>query len=248
MRPSRDAALRHCEIPGIGLGACSAFVFARGTEYASHRFGREPASEQESGLAGTLGERLGLRAEAASPDRARALELGLLERRGVRLHQRLIESVRAQFVADRRRAVALGAPMDQRFGEALVGEQSCRDELIEHGLELLGALGMSRELARQFGAAMLAPRKKPQCACLQRYATPGAARAGVAGAACAVLAGTAACPLARRLQAAASSGAAPRAATPKCARTLFSISSDISGCSRRNSRALSLPWPMRSPP
>jgi hypothetical protein len=28
---------------------------------------------------------------------------------------------------------------------------------------------------------------------------------------------------------------------------LFSISSAISGCSRRNSRALSLPWPMRSP-
>src|SRR5262245_41151558 len=35
--------------------------------------------------------------------------------------------------------------------------------------------------------------------------------------------------------------------TPTAARTLFSISAASSGCSMRNSRALSLPWPIFSP-
>ena len=39
----------------------------------------------------------------------------------------------------------------------------------------------------------------------------------------------------------------PRTATPLFSRIRFSISSAISGCARKNSRALSLPWPMRSP-
>ena len=40
---------------------------------------------------------------------------------------------------------------------------------------------------------------------------------------------------------------APGTGTPTAARILASISSDISACSRRNSRVLSLPWPIFSP-
>src|SRR5690606_876875 len=209
-------------------------------EHAAHGFGGEPSGEQEAGLASALGERDGCRAEAALPDRAGTLELGSLERGGVRLHQRFVEPVRAHFVADRRSAVALGAPMHQRFGETLVRQQPRRGEFVEQGLDLLGAFGMGGELAAELGATVLAPREQAQRARLQRDADLRAVGGPVARAAAETVT--------RRLQAAASSGAAPRAATPKCARTLFSISSDSSGCSRRYSRALSLPWPMRSPP
>ena len=73
------------------------------------------------------------------------------------------------------------------------------------------------ELADQFGAGMLAAGEHSQ-----RFPFQAVAQASAATAACC-------------------------SATPTAARTLFSISRAISGCSLRYSRALSLPWPMRSP-
>lgn len=160
----------------------------RGTEHATHRLGGEPAREQEAGLASALGRRPGHRLEAAAPDRAGALEFGALELRDVRLHQRFVEPVRAHFVPDRGHAEALGAPMHERLGEALVRQQPRRDQRVEQLIELRGAFGVRGKLAGQLGAAVLAPREQAQRARLQRRA---------AG-----------------FQAAASSGAAPRAATP----------------------------------
>ena len=76
---------------------------------------------------------------------------------------------------------------------------------------------VGREFLGQFGAGMLASGEH-----FQRPAFQRAAQASAATAACC-------------------------SATPTSARILFSISRAISGCSLRYSRALSLPWPMRSP-
>src|SRR5690606_19538497 len=110
---------------------------------------------------------------------------------------------------DGRGTVAFGAAMDQRVGEALVRQQPCRDELVEQGLDLLGGLGMRRQFAREFGSAVLAPRQQAKRACLQRQGT-----LGTPGAAAAFAGASASSPAAWHFQAAASSGAAPRAATP----------------------------------
>lgn len=197
MHPRRDAATRHTGIGGIGCGSGlgadqlsggSTFVVAYRAEHAAHRLGREPAGEQEAGVARAIGRRLGRRLEATLPDRTRALELGTLERGNVHLHQRFVEPVRAHFVADRGHAEAFGAPMHERLGEALVRQQARRGQIVEQRLELRGAFGVRSELAGQLGAAVFAPREQAQRTRLQRRA---------AG-----------------FQAAASSGAAPRPATP----------------------------------
>ena len=106
----------------------------------------------------------------------------------MRLHQRFVEPVRTHFVPDRSHAKSFGAPMHERLGEALVRQQPRRSQFVEQRLELRGAIGVRGELAGQLGATVLAPREQAQRARLQRRA---------AG-----------------FQAAASSGAAPRAATP----------------------------------
>lgn len=106
----------------------------------------------------------------------------------MRLHQRFVESVHAHFVTDRGGAEAFGAPMHERFGEALVREQPRRSQFLEQRAELCGVVGMRGKFAGQLGAAVFAPCEQAQRACLQRRVV--------------------------RFQAAASSGVAPRAATP----------------------------------
>ena len=114
------------------------------------------------------------------------------------------------------------------------------------------------QLAPQLNAAVLAPCQPLQCTGFDRErerwhaAAEGVADAPRPGPTLARRSTDAARlgPPPTRDQPAAAAPLAKAAAcngTPKASRTLFSISSAISGFSRKNSRALSLPWPIFSP-
>ena len=146
----------------------------------------------------------------------------------------------------------------RRFGKACVREEAIRLEPVEERIDFGGDGGfvaacfvriridtarsgpigsaaacMANQLSTQLDAALVALREQLQSARLER-----ALRLHVA----------AAQSLTTFSLAGASSSAAPgRSGMPTAARTLFSISIARSGFSFRNSRALSLPWPIFSP-
>lgn len=164
----------------------------------------EPPGGQKAHLTQTLC-RIGWRLpEALEPDRTRPVELTRtkdLERRG-----RLVGgyAMLGEFLAKARDTEALATPMDQRLGEALVGEQAPRLESIEECLDLFGRRLVLLQATAQIRPAVLAASKPAERTCFQGEAhaigRPDA-------------------------QAAASPPAAgPRGTTPKCSRTRFSIS------------------------
>ena len=146
------------------------------------------------------------------------------------------------------------ARMDARFDEALVATGSGwpRASRAAHrprrgrgsaprrrprrvGLRRVARAAWRSSLRRSSSAALLALRQQLQRARLQR-----AARACAASVAASVLDDL---QLGRRF----GLGAPGSSGMPIASRTLFSISTARSGFSRRNSRALSLPWPIFSP-
>src|SRR5690606_13593270 len=175
----------------------------------------------------------GRRAEPFVPDLAGSVHFGFAQ--GIcRLgHHTFRQAVLTQLLQHTPRAQLGGAAMNQTFGEALLREPVTRLEFVEQGFKLGGIFTMRRQLARQFGARVFAAREQPDGAGLEgqrapRHATPyspsGAGALGAAGAATLCM-----------------------GAMPSFSRTRFSISRAISGFSRRYSRTLSLPCPMRVP-
>src|SRR2546430_94165 len=101
-------------------------------------------------------------------------------------------------------------------------------------LPLAGRIAQQLEYGRQREPATLQEAYLPRLlAIVRRCAAEAALGPGYAG--CSSARGS---PRARN---------APGTGTPTAARILASSSAAVSGCSRRNSRALSLPWPIFSP-
>src|SRR2546425_256807 len=115
-------------------------------------------------------------------------------------------------------------PDDARFGVALVGEQLVPRQVLEQCFEIVVGPGVLPELPRELGAAVLTPREQPQGPLAQAGLAPH-----------------------RPFYTSAVTGAdASGFLTPSFSRIFASISPASSGFSFRKSRALSLPWPMRS--
>jgi hypothetical protein len=107
-----------------------------------------------------------------------------------------------------------------RLGIAVVGKELAADEIVEQRGDLAGVVGVRRELASELGAGVFCRARSADRALTQREG------------------------LLRSRSAAA--GERMHEATPAFSRIFASISAASSGCSFRYSRALSLPWPMRS--
>src|SRR5882672_8186977 len=124
------------------------------------------------------------------------------------------------FARNARRAVLARQRMGARFRVTLVGEEFPPQQLFQQRLEIILRTSVRRELAAQLCAAVLPPREQAQG------------------------------PLAKRgllLHTSAITGASTSGLlTPSFSRIFASISAASSGFSLRKSRALSLPWPMRS--
>src|SRR6267154_3774643 len=121
---------------------------------------------------------------------------------------------------DARRAVLARQRMGARLRVAFVRQEPAPRQVFEQRLEIVLGSRMRGELAAKLGPAVLAPREQPQG------------------------------PLAKRgllLHTSAITGASTSGLlTPSFSRIFASISAASSGFSLRKSRALSLPWPMRS--
>jgi hypothetical protein len=174
-------------------------------------------------LAGPLGQIGGRRPEAALPGLPGEFGLG-----APKLGQRVgadfaAKPVLGELLRQTAHAVARATTTHQAFDEALIAQQAFLGQPLEERLERVGIGRVWRKFAGELGTAVLTTREmrqrpRPQ---RERRAGPPAGQAA--------------------------SSAPPRWLTPKCSRTLFSISRASSGCSRRYSRALSLPCPTRSP-
>jgi len=234
----------HGVIAGKGAVACD--------DLADHVAGKAAAG-QETRLAREFGPRLGRGTETPLPDGAGAGQFrsGQWPQRGA--NQVFGKATLAQVVADAGRAEARGALPREPGGKTLVGQQAARLELIERALNVLGIFaGVQQALqaALQFDTAVVAPRQKRD-GTLQQAGRLGSSALGR----CRRVAGKPGLPPDHDTLAAAPDVAAGadspvpalRVATPTFSRILFSISSAMGRLARRNSRTLSLPWPMRSP-
>ena len=211
---------------GVGVGV-DIGVISDTPQHAADGVGREPSGHQEPLLPGALGRISRRAAETPAPQLAGALQL----RRGHvpqgLVDDGVIDPAGPQVHRQTPRAVAGGPGVNHRFRGACIVEQTLALEVVEQGLDLLtvgtavarlGESRLARELARQLDAGVFAPRQVAQ-------------RAG----------------LEREFGYSLAPPSATASGTPMASRTLFSISRASSGFSRRNSRALSLPWPIFSP-
>lgn len=168
-----------------------------------HLMGETPSS-QKSHLTEALC-RIGRRLpETLEPDCARPVELARAQH--IERRSRLISgyAMLDELLADTRDTKALATAMDQRLGEALVGEQAPRLESIEECLDLFGRRLVLLQAATQIRPTVLAAGKPAE-----RTSFEGEAHANGRP----------------DPQAAASPPVAgPRGTTPKCSRTRFSIS------------------------
>ena len=200
-------------------------------QHPGHDLAAEPALHQEAPLARPLGGVFGRCAEAPAPDLAGTCQLGAAQLGHRGTDEIVVELVLFQFLSDARIAQAGTTPTHQGFDKALRRQEALRLEGVEQRRQRLRALGMRRQLARELHAGVLARGQCLQGPGLQREAAEGhAGRGGRPYSA----AGVASSPVGSRL-------------TPRDSRMRFSISWARSGFSRRNSRALSLPWPIFSP-
>src|SRR6266446_519429 len=197
-----------------------ASVFVGAGDHGADRVKGKAARLEKAHLPRSLLARFGSGPELPAPDFARALELG--DARGFRrlVGQVLVEAPRTQLVRDARRAELARKSVNARFRVALVGEEFPSRQVVEQRLEIVLVPNVPRELVRQLGAAVLPPRKQPQGPLAQRrllFHTSAVTGVDASG-----------------------------FLTPSFSRIFASISAASSGFSLRNSRALSLPWPMRS--
>ena len=128
---------------------------------------------------------------------------------------------RAQFLGQPRVAIARAARRHAHLHVARVGKQAARREVVEQRVEFCGRFGVGRQLLRQLRAGVLAPGQQPQRPLAQRRVHRTGYSAALRGCG---------------------------EGTFTAARIFASISSAICGLALRNSRALSLPWPIFSPP
>ena len=172
--------------------------------------------------------------EFARPDLARPLDLAGLQ--GLRSLGIERNAMLSEFLLDAQVAMARSADMDARFGKALLRQVVVGFQPVEHfgdpghrvadvvARHVLARHGQGprvrQQLALHLRTTVLALREPLQRARLQR---------------------------ARRGRFHSEASAPGSSGMPTASRTLFSISWAISGFSFRNSRALSLPWPIFSP-
>src|SRR5205823_5475030 len=180
-----------------------------------------PSRLKKAHLLGALLAGLRRDPEFSEPDFACAIDFGRARGPGCLLGKLLIEALRAQLVRDARRSILARKSVGARFRVALVGQEPALRQVFEQGFEVLLRTRVRPELPRQLGSAVLAPREKPQGPLAQRrplfFHTSAVTGANASG----VL-------------------------MPSFSRIFASISAASSGFSFRKSRALSLPWPMRS--
>src|SRR5207249_990040 len=127
---------------------------------------------------------------------------------------------RAQLVRDTRRTVLSRQRMRARLRVALVGQELASRKIFQQLFEILPRMGVRAEFPGKLRAAVLAPREQPQGALAQRrllFHTSAVTGANASG-----------------------------LLMPSFSRIFASISAASSRFSFRKSRALSLPWPMRS--
>ena len=202
----------------------------RACQHPAYHFPIEAPSRQEAGLLAALC-RIGRQgAELAAPHLAGALALPWTCRPATASATSLgIQPLGLQFLADAHRAELGAAPVKHRLDHALVVDEALGLQVIQNPAELAGLFLMRRELALQLAARMLAAAEQAQGPPLE---------------------GELAWPRYFDFAAGASASASTSAGSsgmPSDSRTLFSISRASSGFSRRNSRALSRPWPIFSP-
>ena len=208
---------------------CLGEIVVQAPDDAADDVGREAAARQEAGLPGAFRGVLGRVAEAAAPDVVGALKFGALDagQRGGGFFRR--HPAGAQGLAQFQAAESPRLGRDQCLGRALLAEQALFGEFVECAGDAVGGevfrrvLDVARQLTLELGAGVFALRQVAQRPPLDRPCGQGAYSAELA----------------------AEGGATGR--MPRDSRTLFSISRAISGFSRRNSRALSFPWPIFSP-
>ena len=217
-----------------------------------HHLGREAARGQKARLARPPGGIGRARCRTCAPHRARARQFGdsqALRPLGRRARTMLCQLLLDAQVADsargargratRRSARRSGSagPPASRAALRPRSRRSARDASRPRQRALVGPVdvrarrAMPQQLAPQLGAAVLALRQPLQRARLQRQRA--ACRASSS--------------LGRRRAGRSALRPPGSSGMPIDSRTLFSISSASSGFSRRNSRALSLPWPIFSP-
>ena len=134
-------------------------------------------------------------------------------------------------MANARIAEALRAVASYSTREALIRQKAIAAQFVQHAGDFVRISILSditREFARKLGAAVVAPSQQSNRPAQQALDDVLPLRSAF-------------------VRDHSTVTAIPRTATPLFSRIRFSISSAISGCARRNSRALSLPWPMRSP-
>ena len=206
------------------VGSLPSLAKAYAPEHRRHCLGTKAASHEKAVLPCPLGEIGGRTPEAPLPGLPGEVGLGtpqLRQRFGTEL---TAEPVLGEFLLKASHAIPRPTTTHQTFDEPLVAQQALLDQPIEQRLERIGFGRVGGQLAGEFETAVLASREMAQRPRPQRERVSGGPPADQAA-----------------------SSAPPRWLTPKCSRTLFSISRASSGCSRRYSRALSLPWPTRSP-
>ena len=200
----------------------------RRPERRSYLFRGESAPFQEAGLASPFpvvdGRRI---AEAPATRLRRAFRpvRVVLSDRFPRRH--VADATPAKLFANARGALAAtAARANELLGEPLLAQQPLRFECIEHAFDPVRPGAARGELGRELAARMLTAREQPEGSLAKLRISLGG-QASTASAASS----------AERLR-----GGRSRF------RNAVSIAIAMSWCSLRNSRTLSLPWPIRSPP
>ena len=223
-------------------------------QHALRHVGTKAARQQKAHLSCPFARICRRRAKATLPDLQGAGQLGVAGTLQCRVDEVGRQGTRLQGLAQAAVAETGRLGVHQGVGGSRVAQQAALFELIEDSLylhsplraklghvghvDLHGAVGMAVGAAGTFGrgppqvgARQLADELGPQFRATVFTLRQQAQRAG----------------LDRRRFYSAAPASAPSAGMPTDSRTLFSISRARSGFSRRNSRALSLPWPIFSP-
>ena len=218
----RDAAYAsgNARAPGSPPGG-------RRSERRAYLFRRESASFEEARLTGPFpvvgGRRLAetpgaLTGRPLGPERRRPVQ-GLPGRRGA-------DAASAQLLANAPRAVATTEPRaDVLLGEPLLAQKPLRLQCVEHPLDRRGIAASYHELGRKLATCVLAAREQ-----LER---PRPKLRFV---------------LAGQAPTASTASSAPPRLGRSLSRSSVSIACAAFPFCLRNSRTLSRPWPMRSPP
>lgn len=125
-------------------------------------FLRETTTQQKADLFRFLGGIGGRGAEFLLPHFARALEFAVAVLAQYRFNDVVAHAALAQVVGELDAARAGAVVGDVAFGEAAVGQPVLGFELVQQGADVLADEAAALELAREFGAAVFAPRQQGQ--------------------------------------------------------------------------------------